>query len=170
MEEGEVVFVLDIWDEMKLLERRVDDLLRGFMGPRGWITFPPLPTGLRRPFMPATDVRVRDGDLFVEVELPRIDPERDIKVTLADGELVIRGERKRTEEVKEEDYYRAEFAYGAFERRVPVPPGTREKDVEARYRDGVLEVVVHGAAAVEAPTAKAIPVRSVKEEKKGKAA
>ncbi|MGH2655538.1 MAG: Hsp20/alpha crystallin family protein [Actinomycetota bacterium] len=157
--------MLDMWDEMRALERRLDDLFRTFLGARSWVTFPALPAGLRRPFIPSTDVFVRDGDLVVKAELPGIDPDKDVEVTLAKGELIIRGERKRTEEVKEKDFYRAEASYGAFDRHVPVPEGTKEADIKADYRDGVLEVMVRGAAAVEAPTGKSIPVRTEKRKK-----
>ena len=155
--------MLEIWDEMRAIERRMDDLARTFLGPRSWITFPTLPAGVRRPFIPATDVFTRDGDLVVRAELPGIDPEKDVHVTLTDGELVVRGERKRTEEVKEEDYYRAEASFGAFERRVPVPPATTSKDVHATYDRGVLEVVIRGAATTELPPkTKEIPVKAEK--------
>lgn len=155
--------MLDIWDEMRAMERRMDDLVRTFLGPRSWITFPTLPAGLRRPFIPATDVFTRNGDLVVRAELPGIDPDKDVQVTLLEGQLVIRGERKRTEEVNEEDYYRAEASYGAFERRVPVPGETTDKDIHAAYDKGVLEVVIRGAAAAEIPPeAKQIPVQTDK--------
>jgi HSP20 family protein len=155
--------VLDVWDELRAMERRMDDLFRVFVGPRSRITFPALPAGLRRPFIPATDVFARDGDVVVRAELPGIDPDKDVQVTLAEGQVIIRGERKRTEEVKEERYYLAEASYGAFERRVPVPEGTTDSDIEAAYDKGILEVVIRGAAAVEAPSgAKQIPVHTEK--------
>jgi HSP20 family protein len=156
-----VIFVLDIWDELRAVERRMDDLFRAFLGPRSLVTFPALPEGLRRPFIPATDVFARNGDLVIRAELPDIDPDKDVSVTLAEGDVVIHGERKRTEEVKEESYYRAEASYGAFERRIPVPKETTDKDIEATYDKGVLEVMIRGAAAVEAPAgAKQIPVQT----------
>jgi HSP20 family protein len=130
-----VKFVLDIWDERRATDRRMDVLVRTLLGPRSWIAFPTPPVGLRRPFIPATEVFTRNGDLVVRAELPGIDPDRDVHVSLVESQLVIRGERKRTEEIKEEDYYRAEASYGEFERRVHVrrnisdrtstPPTTR---------------------------------------------
>lgn len=155
--------MLDIWDELRAVERRIDDLFRTFLGPRSLITFPALPEGLRRPFIPAVDVFSRNGDLVVRAELPGIDPDKDVQVTLAEGEVVIRGERKHTEEIRQERYYRAEASYGAFERHVPVPKQTTDKDIEASYDKGVLEVVIKGAAAVEPPAgAKQIPVQTQK--------
>jgi HSP20 family protein len=157
-----VILVLDIWDDMRAMERRMDDLFRAFLGPRSLVTFPALPVGLRRPFLPAIDVFSRNGDLVVHAELPGIDPDKDVQVTLADGEVVIRGERKRTEEIKEESYYRAEASYGAFERHVAVPKETRDSDIAATYDNGVLEVVIKVPTAVEASKGKEIPVHAHK--------
>lgn len=111
------------------------------------------------PYMPAADVFSRNGDIVVRVELPGIDPEKDVKVTLREGMLDVKGERKHEKEIKEEGYYRKESSYGAFERRIPVPATVKESDIKADYKDGVLEVVVTGAAkALPKPTAKEIPI------------
>ncbi|WP_341360430.1 Hsp20/alpha crystallin family protein [Georgenia sp. M64] len=83
----------------------------------------------------------RDGDhVVVRAELPGVDPEKDIDVTVEDGILTIRAERRESTEKKEDKSYRSEFRYGSFVRRLPVPRGVRTEDVSASYRDGVLEV------------------------------
>ncbi|HSR23406.1 MAG TPA: Hsp20/alpha crystallin family protein [Candidatus Eisenbacteria bacterium] len=139
------------------LERRMDDLFRGFDLPalvgQRW------PEVALRPFPPATDVFERDGDLVVRLELPGIDPEKDLSVALEEGRLVVAGERKQKTEVKREDYYRMESRYGSFRRHIPLPEGVDESKIKAEYKDGVLEVVVQGAAKA-APKAKgrAIPI------------
>jgi len=82
-----------------------------------------------------------DGNtLVVRAELPGIDPEQDVEVTVADGVLTIRGERQEKKEHKEKDSYRSEFRYGSFIRRLPLPGGVQQADVKASYKDGVLEV------------------------------
>ncbi len=154
---------IELWDEMAALERRMDDLLRSFFGPRARLTFPALPTGIRRPFVPATDVFARGKDLVVRAELPGIDPAKDVTVTVEEDRLVIRGERKQKEEVKEEHYLRMEACYGAFERYVPIPEGIDEGRIKAEYAEGVLEVTVPGAAkALEPRKAKSIPIKATK--------
>ncbi len=143
------------WDEMFALERRVDELMRSFLGTRTTPVF--------KEFMPTTDVFDREGDLVVRVELPGLDVEKDVKVSVEEGALVITGERHHKEEVKEEAYYRMETSYGAFTRRVPLPDGVDEDTITADYKDGVLEVVVpKGAAQIEAPKMKEIPVHTAK--------
>jgi HSP20 family molecular chaperone IbpA len=138
--------MLDVWDEFMVLQRRMDDLFRTYLGPRARATFPALPEGFRRPFVPVCDVFGREGDLVVHLEVPGIDPERDVTIQVEDDVLVIRGERSTKEEVEEKDYYRMESSYGSFERRLPIPEGVKEDDIVATYADGMLEIVLPGAA------------------------
>jgi HSP20 family protein len=138
------------------LERAFDDLFRTF-----WTR--PLALTTRKAFLPATDVFARDGDLVVRIELPGIDPPKDVKVGVERGELVITGERRKKEEVHEDAYYRMESSYGSFRRVLPVPEGVAEKDITAEYHDGILEVVVpKGAARIAEPTMTEIPVKVAK--------
>lgn len=90
---------------------------------------------------PRIDVFEKDGSLMVKAELPGASRE-DIQVTLDQGTLVIRGERKGEKEVKEEHYYRMERTYGSFYRRVPIPFETTAEQITATYKDGVLEVQI----------------------------
>lgn len=82
-----------------------------------------------------------DGNtLVVRAELPGIDPDKDVDVTVADGVLSIRAERQEKKEHKDKDSYRSEFRYGSFMRRIQLPTGVQQDDVSASYKDGVLEV------------------------------
>jgi HSP20 family molecular chaperone IbpA len=100
--------------------------------------FPALP--IMRPFTGGHLVRVEDfvdqGQYVVRAELPGIDPEKDVDITVADGILTITAERR--EEKKESG--RSEFRYGSFSRSVRLPGGADEEDVTASYGDGILEV------------------------------
>jgi len=143
------------WDEMFALERRVDELMRSFFGTRT--------TPFFKEFRPTTDVFDRKGDLVVRVELPGLDVGKDVKVSIEDGALLIKGERRQREETREDEYYRMETSYGSFTRRVPLPEGIDEDTIMAEYKDGVLEVVVPKAATqIEAPKVKEIPVHVAK--------
>jgi HSP20 family protein len=77
----------------------------------------------------------------VEAELPGVQKE-DTEVTLEQGDLVIRGERKAREESKEQHYYRMERSYGTFHRRIPLPFEVKPEQITANFKDGVLEVQV----------------------------
>lgn len=160
---------LDIWNEMMALERRFDDSVRELLGPRARMSFPSLPSGLHKPFIPTTDVLTRDGMTVIRLDLPGIDPDKDVKVTVSDAELVVSGEREHKEEVKEDDYYRMEASYGSFERHFPLIEKVAEKDIHARYEDGVLAIVFPAAKAMPSTKAKEVPIKTVKVQS-GKAA
>jgi len=154
----------DVWNDMMAMQRRIDDLFRTYLGPRARVTFPALPEGVQRPFVPVCDVFARDGDLVVKVELPGIDPAKDVKVTVEDDVLIVHGERTYKHEVDEKDYYRMESAFGSFERRLPIPEGVDEDKIVGTYTDGVLEIVLPGAATLleeppkQEPVVKVIPI------------
>ena len=86
---------------------------------------------------------VRDGDsLVVRAELPGIDPEKDVDVSISDGALHISAHREEKSEEKSKGSYRSEFRYGSFSRTLPLPEGATPESVRASYKDGVLEVRV----------------------------
>lgn len=87
---------------------------------------------------PTIEVSETDRDLTVTAELPGLD-EKDVQVELADGVLVIRGE-KRTE-TEEKDRLFSERYYGRFERRIPVD-NVDEGKVSAAFKKGVLTVTL----------------------------
>lgn len=95
---------------------------------------------------------VDEDALVVRAELPDIDPDKDVELTVSDGMLHIHAERQVKSERKEKDSYRSEFRYGSFARSVPLPAGTQEDDIKASYKDGVLEIRVPVAAAKEPVT------------------
>jgi len=98
---------------------------------------------------------VADGAYVVRAEIPGIDPEKDVEVTIDKGILTIKGERQESKT----DKHRSEFHYGTFVRSVTLPAGTDEKKVEASYGHGILEVRVKLAEKEAEETARKIPVR-----------
>ena len=71
------------------------------------------------------DVFARGDDLVVKLELPGIDPEKDVSVEVREGMLFIAGERRHEKEIEEEAYYRMEASYGTFERQIAIRGSTR---------------------------------------------
>jgi HSP20 family protein len=151
--------MLDFWDEIAAIERRMDDVVRGFLGTRARIASPPIGQFAQKPFVPRMDVFARDDDLVVKLELPGIDPEKDVSVEVREGMLFIAGERQHEKEIKEEAYYRMEASYGTFERQIAIPEGVDESRISATYADGVLEVIVPKGAMKEAE--KAVEARKI---------
>ncbi|MET3920787.1 Hsp20/alpha crystallin family protein [Arthrobacter sp. UYEF20] len=83
----------------------------------------------------------QDGDtLVVRAEVPGIDPDQDVDVSVSEGMLHIKAERQERSEHKSKMGYRSEFRYGSFQRSIALPPGVKDEDITATYKDGVLEV------------------------------
>ena len=100
----------------------------------------------------------QDGTLVVRAEMPGIDPDKDVEITVGDGMLTLRAERtEEEEETSKKHFHRKEIRYGGFFRTLPLPEGVKEDDISASYKDGVLEIRVPVA---EAPKTEAthIPI------------
>jgi HSP20 family protein len=92
-------------------------------------------------WFPTLDVSETKDDLVVKVELPGMDP-KDIDISLSDGHLIIKGEKKQEREEKEEDYHFIERSYGTFTRSVELPKEVKHDKINASYKNGVLKVVL----------------------------
>ncbi|WP_283134577.1 Hsp20/alpha crystallin family protein [Rhizohabitans arisaemae] len=97
---------------------------------------------------------VDDGRYVLRAELPGIDPERDVEITVTNGVLNVRAERRD----EHKDPHRTEFRYGSFERSLTLPAGVDEEDVRATYDKGVLEVSVK--LGEPKPEGKRIPIQA----------
>ena len=105
----------------------------------------------------ATDMYRENGDLVINVELPGLDPAKDVQIELEGDVLHIRGEKTGEKEIRGENRYLKERLFGSFDRRIPLPDGVDVSAVKATFDKGVLTVKV--AIPVEAETApKKIPV------------
>ena len=125
----------------------------------GWA---PWPAGFRAFFEGADIMPMRleqfeaDGTLVVRAEMPGLDPETDIDISVADHTLQIRAERREEHESGKDEPYRSEFRYGSFARTMALPAGAAEDAIKATYSDGILEVRVPIDAG--AADAKRVPV------------
>lgn len=152
------------WDPFELFDTLEDEMARFWRTPRrigpwtlGWpMRRPGQPGQTLAPWAPRIDVFEKNGNLVVKAEIPGVKKE-DIQVTLEGNDLAIRGERKEESEVKEEDYYRCERSYGSFYRRLPLPFEARPGQINANFKDGVLEITI-AKPATEQPKAQKIAV------------
>lgn len=119
----------------------VDQLVRDFFGPAG--ANEAFPSG----FNPAAEVIKEGDDAVVRLEIPGVDVDKDVKVELEGGRLVISGERR--DEHAESDAGRTlrEVRYGSFQRSFAIPAHVNADAVSASYEAGVLTVRVTGAYA-----------------------
>jgi HSP20 family protein len=88
---------------------------------------------------PRVDISETDTELTIQAELPDVRKE-DMHIRIEDGVLEIRGERKHAEEEKGRTYHRVERFYGTFYRSFALPDTVDEEKVQAKFRDGVLEI------------------------------
>lgn len=136
----DLAFSTDILGMQKEINQMFDRFFRGGMledrefGPSAW--------------MPAVDL-LEKGDAFVaKVELPGVSKD-DVKVTLQENILTIRGEKKEEKETKDSNYHRVERSYGSFQRSFTLPTAVKADGVEAVYKDGILTITLPKADEVK---------------------
>jgi HSP20 family protein len=105
-------------------------------------------------WVPATDIVENDDGLKMVVELPGLRPE-DVKITLENWVLTVRGEKKQEKEEKGR-VHRFERSYGAFERSFSLPTTLNPDKVAARFENGVLTIEIPKA---EQAKPREIPVK-----------
>ena len=110
------------------MNRLFDDFLRGLD-----VASPGVST------WPSIEVSETEDEIRVVAEVPGLD-KGDVEVTLNEGVLTLRGEKKMDHEVKDEQYHRVERLYGAFSRSFSLPQTVDAGKVAAEYKNGVLTV------------------------------
>lgn len=92
----------------------------------------------RRPHTPRAEDYVENGSYVVRMELPGIDPDMDVDITVDTDTLRITAQR----ETEKKDGRRTEFRYGVFSRTIQLPPGVIVKEVNASYDKGILTITM----------------------------
>lgn len=136
---------LSLWSRPFAFDPEFDSLVRRALAPTT--------TG----FTPAADV-TRDGDdALVRLELPGLDVEKDVEVSVDGDRLVVRGERRDERSEDRDGRTVREVRYGSFRRSFTLPAHLDADAVSASYEAGVLTVRVAGAHTAAAG-ARRIPV------------
>ncbi len=160
---GEPVFAGEAWRPFDALKKEVDRLFDNFgddFWGRPFRSFAGLERSLAKQFAaaPAVDVAETDKSYEITAELPGMD-EKNVEVSLADGGITIKGEKKEETEEKKKDYYLSERRYGSFKRYFALPDGVDAAKIEATFRNGVLKVTLPKTAEAQQP-AKKIEVKA----------
>lgn len=95
----------------------------------------------RGEWLPSLDVSETKNELVVKAEVPGMDP-KQIDISLSDGVLTIKGEKKQEKEEKEANYHLVERSYGAFVRSVRLPKEVQSDKINASYKDGILKIAL----------------------------
>jgi HSP20 family protein len=124
------------YQELSNWHRDIDDLFRRFLPGDNEETQSSMTS-----WLPTLEAFERDGHFVVRADVPGVDP-KEVEVTVVNDALMLKGERKRSNEVKEKDYQYSETAYGRFERRLALPQGVDADKIAAKFENGVLEISV----------------------------
>jgi HSP20 family protein len=92
-------------------------------------------------WLPSLDVAETKNEIVVKAEVPGLEP-KDIDISLSDGLLTIKGEKKQEREEKEENYHLVERTYGSFTRSIRLPKEVQSDKINASYKNGILKVVL----------------------------
>ncbi len=98
-------------------------------------------------WLPAVDIAEEESRFVVRADIPGVSPDM-IEITMDDGILSIRGERRSEIEDGDERYRRVERASGRFFRRFNLPDAADAEGITARHSHGVLEIVIPKQAKV----------------------
>lgn len=118
-----------------------------------------------RVVVPAFDISETEKEYVISGEIPGVEP-KDLEITLTDGILSIKGEKKQESEEKEENYHRFERRYGSFQRSFRLPENISRDKLDASYKDGILKLTLPKS---EESEVKKIEVKEKKSRKKVKA-
>lgn len=124
-----------LWDQLESLQEEVDRLLDAAFAAAGSTST------LWGEHAPAVDVMEEPDRFVVRVDLPGMRRE-EIQVTLHDGCLTVAGETRPDDRYGNAQVHRAERVFGRFQRTISLPVPVAADQITARYRDGVLEVVL----------------------------
>ncbi len=93
-------------------------------------------------FTPAVNMVETENDFRLSLDLPGMNKDQ-IKISLDDRTLTITGERKFEKEASDKNkFLRFERSYGSFQRSFTLPSAVENKEIKAKYNDGVLEVTL----------------------------
>ena len=122
------------WGDLVSIENEMDRLFDDFFvgGPRrrGWYV---------QRWNPAVDISENNGNIHVDVEIPGMKKE-DIKISLENNVLMLKGEKKQDREFKEENCHRMERRYGSFVRSFELPMPVQADKIKASYKNGILKI------------------------------
>ena len=90
---------------------------------------------------PQVDIAETEKEFVIKAEIPEVKKE-DVKVTVENGVLTIRGERKQEAEEKGKKFHRVERHYGSFTRSFTLPDNVDAANIKASFKDGMLALQI----------------------------
>ncbi len=90
---------------------------------------------------PSVDVSETNGNVVIKAEMPGINQD-EIKISIQDNVLTLKGEKKQEKEERDANYHRIERSYGSFCRSFQLPTSVKTDKIKANYKDGVLNITL----------------------------
>jgi len=118
------------------LTREIERLFEDFFGP---IEFEEAKG--KHSFFPAMDIAEDDQNLIIKVDIPGM-TQKDVSVEIHDNVLIIKGEKKVEDEIKEKNFHVSERRYGSFIRQITLPDYLQPEKTKAKIKDGVLTITI----------------------------
>lgn len=134
---------LEPWNTFRDMERMFRDFFVSPMLRRNWLV-----PELRRELEPEVDLRETEKDFILSAAIPGMSKE-DIDINVTDDRITISGERKTEEEKPDERIHVRQQSYGRFEISYVLPAEVKPSQVQATYKNGVLEVHLPKAEVIE---------------------
>ncbi len=134
------------------IQRRFDEIFEEFAFNFGF------PSLSESKFYPKIDVREDERNLVIYAEVPGLD-EKNLDISITKDSLILSGEKKTEYEDKSPNYYKKEISYGNFKRIIPLPVEVDESKAEAKYKNGVISILIPKLHKEEKKVKK-IPIKS----------
>ncbi|MBD3880378.1 Hsp20/alpha crystallin family protein [Phormidium tenue FACHB-886] len=124
------------WREMETLRRQFDQVFDGLMTQN-----PIEPTSESFSWAPAVELNDTGDTLVLRAQLPGINA-NDLDIQVTREAVAIAGEHRHEQKTEENGFFKSEFRYGKFRRVVPLPVAIENEQVQAEYKDGILNLTL----------------------------
>jgi HSP20 family protein len=138
---GGIIMSLIHWQpvrELDLLRQQMDRLLNEWTIDRD---FPKLRMDDGVPWLPAIELEETETDLVLKAQVPGMEA-KELEVQVTPDAVMLTGEHQQSERTEEKGFFRSEFRYGQFERKIPLPKTIKNDQVKSTFADGVLTLTL----------------------------
>ena len=124
----------DVFGDLFDMQEQMNRMFNEFFGERQ--------SGLAEgAWTPSVDVSETETAIVVRAELPGLSQD-DIELSLHDNVLTLKGEKKQQTKKEGENFHRTECCFGSFSRSFSLPATVKQENIEAKFKDGVLEITL----------------------------
>jgi len=119
----------------------IENIFEEFFHDFNRLSSPLLSETMRASLLPRLNISEADNKYLIEAELPGV-KQNDLELKLDNNILIIKGKTEENNENKERNYFMRERYYGSFQRSLTLPNNTNEDDINATFKDGILNIEI----------------------------